>query len=256
MGGEREPQRQAGGEREDQAEAHRLRLCHPRRRGRARVPLVPTLRRPDADPGLLSTEHASPSVGRPHPADRSRGRSCRGSGSTRRLRAQATLGPRTDPHPVTAGRMRRMAANSGQPTGPGRVCQIGGPARPAAAAPTGVRPDRAGGPAQRPRRAVERPLALEHRAPPDDGAQRRRQRGSRRQVGQAGGARPRVGAPGLDPVVGCLHDQVSHRPDGEAGGLAEVQVARGRRCRRPASRRGCGPGTPSGPRSAAGGCGG
>ena len=39
----------------------------PRRRGRARVPLVPALRRPDADPGLLSTEHASPSVGRPHP---------------------------------------------------------------------------------------------------------------------------------------------------------------------------------------------
>ena len=42
-------------------------VMSPRRRGRARVPLVPTLRRPDADPGLLSTEHASPSVGRPHP---------------------------------------------------------------------------------------------------------------------------------------------------------------------------------------------
>ena len=118
VGGEREPQRQAGGEREDQAEAHRLRLCHPADgAGPACRWCQPCVDRMPTQGCCLLSTRALPSATRT-PADRSRGRSCRGSGSTRRLRAQATLGPRTDPHPVTTGRMRRMVANSGQHTGP------------------------------------------------------------------------------------------------------------------------------------------
>ena len=46
-----------------------------------------------------------------------------------------------------------------------------------------------------------------------------------RQVGQAGGARARVGRPGLDPVVRRLHHEVAHLPHREGGRQPEVEVA-------------------------------
>ena len=77
--------------------------------------------------------------------------------------------------------------------------------------------------------AQVRRAGVEHRPATDDGAQRRRRRRSGAEVGQARGARARVGAPGLDPVVGRLDDEVADLPDREGGRQPEVEVAAGRR---------------------------